>query len=716
VLEKDELMRAIWPDTSVEENNLNQHISALRRVFGEQRGENRYIITVPGRGYKFVVAKPRFREQAADPEPGNNGSLLLQPFKTKFTAPPSETSPGDSSGKRPTENLAIGPCDTSRVAGRSGSGWNRQLSSFAFLRNRVVLSLGLAASVAVLVWVGAHNASPRTELTARRLTGNSSGNRIRSMAIAPDHKQLAYSDKTGIYLKLIQTGETHAVPLPSGFLGEVDDWSSDGSQLLISRTEQPGKVSLWSLSAFGGSPRRLADDASGGSLSPDRTHIAFCRSQLTYDGLWGQEEWVMRSDGTDQIKVASGTSDGSQMGAPTWSPDGKQIAYIQSTWAHNARRSSLQVNEWEKAKAVTSFSDSRLSPALRWLPDGRLIYAFGSTQHQQDSSLWAASVQPSKVVSLPPRRLIEGHGWISKIVSSADGKILVFLQGDWLPSVYLGAWASDGTNLVANRRLTLDENENIPTAWTPDSKAVLFSSDRNGRREIFKQAIDQDLPESLASSSSEDLSHPTLTPDGSEILYISTPKTQSSETRSSIMAIPLAGGVARKVLTDFQIWNLQCASLQSTTCIYSITKGVATQTFRFDARDGHVTGPLQTDPDCNWSLSPDGSQRAIVAFGPGQNTITLRSTSTGETTPVFVNEWKGLMGINWSQNGKSLLVSWHPHQWDSALLHVALNGKADVLIRSGDLEIWHAVPSPDGHWLAIAGASGPRNVWQLEGF
>jgi DNA-binding winged helix-turn-helix (wHTH) protein/TolB-like protein/Flp pilus assembly protein TadD len=55
VLDKDELMQAIWPHTVVEENNLNQTISALRRVLGESRGENRYITTVPGRGYCFVA-------------------------------------------------------------------------------------------------------------------------------------------------------------------------------------------------------------------------------------------------------------------------------------------------------------------------------------------------------------------------------------------------------------------------------------------------------------------------------------------------------------------------------------------------------------------------------------------------------------------------------------------------------------------------------------
>lgn len=55
VIEKDELMSAIWADTIVEENNLSQNISILRRVLGEKRGEHQFIATIPGRGYKFVA-------------------------------------------------------------------------------------------------------------------------------------------------------------------------------------------------------------------------------------------------------------------------------------------------------------------------------------------------------------------------------------------------------------------------------------------------------------------------------------------------------------------------------------------------------------------------------------------------------------------------------------------------------------------------------------
>jgi DNA-binding winged helix-turn-helix (wHTH) protein/TolB-like protein/Flp pilus assembly protein TadD len=56
VVDKDELMQAIWTDTIVEENNLNKNISKLRQALGEKPGEHKFIVTIPGKGYKFVAA------------------------------------------------------------------------------------------------------------------------------------------------------------------------------------------------------------------------------------------------------------------------------------------------------------------------------------------------------------------------------------------------------------------------------------------------------------------------------------------------------------------------------------------------------------------------------------------------------------------------------------------------------------------------------------
>jgi DNA-binding winged helix-turn-helix (wHTH) protein/TPR repeat protein len=81
VLGKETLMRAMWPDTAVEENNLNQCISALRRALGEKRAEHRYIVTAPGRGYRFVAPvnkrKPPVIASSAEPIP----SIAVLPFK-----------------------------------------------------------------------------------------------------------------------------------------------------------------------------------------------------------------------------------------------------------------------------------------------------------------------------------------------------------------------------------------------------------------------------------------------------------------------------------------------------------------------------------------------------------------------------------------------------------------------------------------------------------
>jgi TolB-like protein/DNA-binding winged helix-turn-helix (wHTH) protein len=54
LVDKQALMKAVWPNVIVEENNLNQNISIVRRVLGETAGEHRFIVTVPGRGFRFV--------------------------------------------------------------------------------------------------------------------------------------------------------------------------------------------------------------------------------------------------------------------------------------------------------------------------------------------------------------------------------------------------------------------------------------------------------------------------------------------------------------------------------------------------------------------------------------------------------------------------------------------------------------------------------------
>ncbi len=55
LVSKDELLAEVWTDTIVEENNLDKNVSLLRQVLGERKGKEKFIETVRGRGYRFVV-------------------------------------------------------------------------------------------------------------------------------------------------------------------------------------------------------------------------------------------------------------------------------------------------------------------------------------------------------------------------------------------------------------------------------------------------------------------------------------------------------------------------------------------------------------------------------------------------------------------------------------------------------------------------------------
>ena len=66
IVTKDELMQAVWGDTIVEENNLTHNISVLRKALGEDRRDHRYILTIPGRGYRFVADVKSLNGEGSD--------------------------------------------------------------------------------------------------------------------------------------------------------------------------------------------------------------------------------------------------------------------------------------------------------------------------------------------------------------------------------------------------------------------------------------------------------------------------------------------------------------------------------------------------------------------------------------------------------------------------------------------------------------------------
>src|SRR5215510_12278133 len=66
LLEKEELLKKVWPDTFVEESNLSSNISLLRKALGDGENGQRYIETVPKRGYRFVASVKKVEDESKE--------------------------------------------------------------------------------------------------------------------------------------------------------------------------------------------------------------------------------------------------------------------------------------------------------------------------------------------------------------------------------------------------------------------------------------------------------------------------------------------------------------------------------------------------------------------------------------------------------------------------------------------------------------------------
>jgi DNA-binding winged helix-turn-helix (wHTH) protein/TolB-like protein len=132
VLQKDELMKALWPDTIVEENNLTQQISMLRKTLGERAHEHRYVVTVPGRGYSFVA---HVREIQADETP----LKLEEHIGGAEVVIDAEEEKREEEPAKPQEKI-----DLPAVATPSRHRWNKSLTLVALFA--LLFGLGLASS------------------------------------------------------------------------------------------------------------------------------------------------------------------------------------------------------------------------------------------------------------------------------------------------------------------------------------------------------------------------------------------------------------------------------------------------------------------------------------------------------------------------------------------------------------------------------------------
>jgi Tol biopolymer transport system component len=465
------------------------------------------------------------------------------------------------------------------------------------------------------------------------------------------------------------------------------------------------------------------DDAAGGSVSPDGSRIAYMPGPK-----FGSELWVMDSDGANSRRVAlarkpdqPNLEDGSIQHA-AWSPNGTRLAYVEAHLATTQADPPQFANSLLTRDAnggdlqVVLKDDSRLRPALWWTADGRILFAYlnNPTSEREDTGVNSISIdERTGKVAAPPQRVTEGQGWIGGLSATSDGKRLVVSRGNTTRQVFITEPDPGNHRWKAPRRLTLDTNESLATAWTADSKAVLFVSDRDGSWKLFKQNIDETTADVLVEGRS--MSFPRLSADGLRVLYLVESQRGDHSIPASLMSKPLAGGPPRLVLQENGISNYQCARAPSQLCIFSRLVGSDHILASFDLEHG-AGREITRIPSggSHWSLSPDGSRLALVV---DPHRIRFLSPDTGAAHDVSLNDWP-VFNVDWSADGARVFIRSITPAGVPVILALNGAGKAEVVIE-GQVGSNFAffIQSPDGrHGILEMPTPGDNNAWMVEKF
>ena len=287
IVEKEELMSQLWPDTFVEEANLTFNIQQLRKAFRDNARHPKFIETVARRGYRFI----------ADVQEGT---------------PPSVTT-----DELPNANPEV----SLPTPGRS---------YFLF----AAISVLLIGVVVTTGWFarGRLNASAESAaiLSASFKSQKPSGGVVRA-AITPDGKYVAYTRETGgketIWLRQLDTSENIQIVPPSDdtYLGLVV--SHDGNSLYFVRKTltDPATSAIYRVMTFGGIPVKITDHTEGTvSVSPDNKQLAFTRCKYKDDDFCSL--MLIDTNGKNERKLLTRQRP-IRLSGTQFSPDGKSIAF-----------------------------------------------------------------------------------------------------------------------------------------------------------------------------------------------------------------------------------------------------------------------------------------------------------------------------------------------------------------------------------------------------
>ena len=302
---------------------------------------------------------------------------------------------------------------------------------------------------------------------------------------------------------------------------------------------------------------------------------------------------------------------------------------------------------------------------------------------------------------------------------TADGKQLVVLRGNLQGDVYVAEAEAGGKSYEEPTSAHPDDRYHAIGGWTPDSRAVLFSSSRSrNNADIFKQDLTQADAEAIVATPENEW-HPNFSPDGAFILYLVSEK--SSLYASRLMRVPVWRRPSRIGIERGEIKNFSCAREANLCVVVEEVEGKQILT-TFDPLKGRGEKlPTSDYPQFERGiLSAQGRIVEKLRAGPDGLSVHVHSLPKGPAEEItFKNLIDEYEFYGWSLDGKGNLPI---HGWGSgrqSSIFAGLNGETHILWqrRPGPgFDFGLPIPSPDGRYSAVKVIIFESNAWMLENF
>jgi Tol biopolymer transport system component/DNA-binding winged helix-turn-helix (wHTH) protein len=636
VIAKEELMELVWQDQYVEEANLTVQISALRKALGETKNEHRFIVTVPGRGYRFVA-----EVENGDSKP----DVVIETRTTSHVLLQEEvvTEPQISS-------VVEADWAATRAIGHREPGYLAPGQSSAARNTRLKYGVAAATLVCLGLVVGTYYLKSRTSaesFKSIKLTRLTNSGRVSRVNISPDGKYIAYvlGETEGNSLWIQQVGTASNVRLLPPVKEQVYalTFTPDGSHIVYSLFAHDNtELEFYRVSSLGGVSEKMPHIiASFIKFSPDGKRIAYVQS----DSPAGQNYLVIAdADHGNKQTIARKTQPNTfESNAPTvaWSPDGKTVASLVNYFgADGSYCSILGIDTHTGGEKLLSEQRWYGVLSIEWLKNGSGLLISGSDKPSGTNQIHFLSYPQGK-----SRQLTNDLSQHDSLSATADGESFVSIETNQINGIYVGEAGGDASGF---KEIASETGELNPFVWTPEGK-IIYRSNKDGSSNLWTMDATGGERRQLTTNAQIDSRGLCISPDGKYLVFGSW-----RNGKSNLWRVDADGGNLTQ-LTNGEVDVYPSCSPDNRTVVYQ--KGWLTGQILWTV---DLTGgePKQlTNAQAKWNaISNDGSRISYIFMADRKWRFGIIS-STGGSLLQRLEVPATLQGhsIRWSPDNQSLL-------------------------------------------------------------